>query len=92
LVAIAQAAPLTALDCVPVPAWEALCARAVEPNACYLPLWALPVAQHARGRGEAMALTAHDRAAPQRLTGLMPVRWARRALSLPVPLLVSWNA
>lgn len=92
LVATAEPAPLTALASVPLPAWEALCARAIEPNACYLPLWALPVAQHARGRGDAMALAAHDRAAPQRLTGLMPVRWAGRALSLPVPLLVSWNA
>lgn len=92
LVATAEPAPLIALASVPLPAWEALCARAIEPNACYLPLWALPVAQHARGRGDAMALAAHDRAAPQQLTGLMPVRWARRALSLPVPLLVSWNA
>ncbi|MGE3989218.1 GNAT family N-acetyltransferase [Pseudorhodoplanes sp.] len=66
--------------------------QAVEPNACYLPLWALAVAEHARGRGGALALIARDRSTPERLTGLMPVRWARQALSLPVPLLVSWNA
>jgi CelD/BcsL family acetyltransferase involved in cellulose biosynthesis len=90
--AAAQPVSLVALQSVPIPEWEALCARAIEPNACYLPLWALPVAQHARGRDGAMALAACDRAVPQRLTGLMPVRWARRALSLPVPLLVSWNA
>jgi hypothetical protein len=80
------------LASVPVAAWEALAARAIEPNACYLPLWALPVAELARGRGDALALTAFDPMTPDRLTGLMPVRWASRALSLPVPLLVSWNA
>lgn len=87
-----RASGLVALDQVAIPAWEQLAARAIEPNACYLPLWALPVAQHARGRGHALALTATDRATPDRLIGLMPVRWARQALSLPLPLLVSWNA
>ena len=86
------ASSLSALESVPIPAWTALAARAIEPNACYLPSWAIPVSRHARGRSGALALTAFDRAAPDRLTGLMPVRWARRALSLPVPLLVSWNA
>lgn len=83
---------LMPLASVPIPAWEQLAARAIEPNACYLPLWALPVAEHARGRGDALALTAFDDAAPDRVTGLMPMRWARSALSLPLPLLVSWNA
>lgn len=86
------ASSLTALASVPIAAWEALAARAIEPNACYLPSWALPVSRHARGRSDALALTAFDSTAPDRLTGLMPVRWASRALSLPVPLLVSWNA
>jgi len=85
-------ARLTALASLPVDAWESLAAHAIEPNACYLPAWALAVAHHARGRGDALALAAFDCAAPDRLTGLMPVRWAKRALSLPVPLLVSWNA
>jgi CelD/BcsL family acetyltransferase involved in cellulose biosynthesis len=85
-------ASLAPLVSVPVPAWERLAARAIQPNACYLPLWALPVTQHARGRGGALALTSSDRGAPDRLIGLMPVRWSRQALSLPVPLLVSWNA
>ncbi|MFN3351296.1 GNAT family N-acetyltransferase [Pseudorhodoplanes sp.] len=80
------------LEAVPVPAWQALAANAIEPNACYLPAWALPVARHARGRGDALALTASDRGIDHRLTGLIPVRWAWRALKLPVPLLVSWNA
>lgn len=83
---------LTALKSVPTPAWSALASRAIEPNACYVPFWALPVSRYARGRGDALALTAFDRSTPDRLTGLMPVLWASRALSLPVPLLVSWNA
>ncbi len=87
-----SAAQLSALASIPVPAWKSLAASSVEPNACFLPAWALPVARYARGRGDALALTAVDRNDPHRLTGLMPVRWARRALSLPVPLLVSWNA
>ncbi len=95
-VVIAQAsgapAGLAALASLPVPAWETLACRAIEPNACYLPLWSLAVARHARGRGDALALTAFDREMPKRMTGLMPVRWAKHALSLPVPLLVSWNA
>ena len=90
--AAAEPSALTALASVSVPAWEALAAHAIEPNACYLPHWALSVARHARGRDDALALTAFDRDSPDRLTGLMPVRWASRALSLPVPLLVSWNA
>ncbi|MGV3633744.1 MAG: GNAT family N-acetyltransferase [Pseudorhodoplanes sp.] len=77
------------LAAVPAPAWNDLHARAIEPNAYYDPLWAVPVTRHATGRGGALALLAWDR---DRLIGLMPVRWARRALSLPVPLLVSWNA
>lgn len=88
----AESASLTPLTSVPVIAWEALAAGSIEPNACYLPSWALAAANHARGYGDALALAACDRAAPGRLTGLMPVRWSRRALSLPVPLLVSWNA
>ncbi len=83
---------LTSLDSVSIPAWASLAANSIEPNACYLPSWALSVARHARGRRDALALTAFDRTAPERLTGLMPVQWAGRALSLPVPLLVSWNA
>ncbi len=77
----------TALASVPVLPWRELHAHAIEPNAYYDPLWALPVAQHARGRGDAQALLAwHE----DRLIGLMPVRWSRRALSLPGPMLVGW--
>lgn len=87
---VSSARPLLVdLASMPASSWRNLHARAIEPNAYYDPLWALPVAQHAPGRGGAMALLAWDR---DQLTGLMPVRWAKRALSLPVPLLVSWNA
>jgi hypothetical protein len=89
---VTSTAGLTVLPSISIPEWEDLTARAIEPNACYLPLWALAVANHARGRGDALALTANDPTKPGRLTAMMPVRWARRALSLPVPLLVSWNA
>lgn len=88
----AERSYLSPLDSVSLPAWASLAANSIEPNACYLPSWALSVARHARGRADALALTAFDRTAPNRLIGLMPVRWAGRALSLPVPLLVSWNA
>jgi CelD/BcsL family acetyltransferase involved in cellulose biosynthesis len=81
--------PFADLASVPASSWRNLHARAVDPNVYYDPLWALPVTQNAPGRGGAMALLAWDR---ERLTGLMPVRWARRASYLPVPLLVSWNA
>jgi CelD/BcsL family acetyltransferase involved in cellulose biosynthesis len=84
-------ATLCDLTAVPVAPWRALHARAIEPNAYFHPLWALPVARFARGRGDALALLAFDRADHDRLIGLMPVRWAKRALSLPVPMLVGWN-
>jgi CelD/BcsL family acetyltransferase involved in cellulose biosynthesis len=94
VIAHASNAPdtLTALASVSVSAWDELSNRAIEPNAYYRPLWAIPVARNARGRGDALALLARDCAQPERLTGLMPVRWARAALSLPVPMLVAWNA
>lgn len=83
---------LVPIDSIPVQDWSALAAHAIEPNACYLPDWALAVARHARGRGDALALAAFGDIDARRLVGLMPVRWADRALRLPVPLLVSWNA
>lgn len=83
---------LTDLAAVPPAPWRALHARATEPNAYFHPLWALPVARFARGRDGALALLAFDRTDQDRLIGLMPVRWAKRALSLPAPLLVGWNA
>jgi len=76
---------------VPLPAWRRLHERAIEPNAYFHPLWALPVSRFARDRSNALALLAWDRVDPDRLIGLMPVRWAQRALSLPAPFLIGWN-
>jgi CelD/BcsL family acetyltransferase involved in cellulose biosynthesis len=76
---------------LPPAAWQDLLARAVEPNPYYDPLWALPVAQHARGYRGARALVAADPQRPERLTGFLPVRSAWRALRWPVPMLVAWN-
>jgi CelD/BcsL family acetyltransferase involved in cellulose biosynthesis len=77
------------LAAVPALLWRDLHRRAIEPNAYYDPLWAVPVSQSARGHEGAQALLAWN---GDRLTGLMPVRWSRRALSLPGPLLVGWSA
>jgi len=82
---------LMELTAVPAAPWRALHQRAIEPNAYYDPLWAVPVSRYARGRRDALALLASDHAEPGRLTGLMPVRWAKQALSLPVPMLVGWS-
>lgn len=76
------------LAAIPTLPWRELHGRAIEPNAYYDPLWALPVASHARGRGGARALLAWDVA--NRLIGLMPVCSAWRALSIPGPMLVGW--
>ncbi len=77
------------LDAAPALPWRELHQRAIEPNAYYDPLWAVPVALHARGRGGAQALLAWN--ATDRLIGLMPVRSAWRALSIPGPMLVGWS-
>jgi CelD/BcsL family acetyltransferase involved in cellulose biosynthesis len=77
------------LTAVPASPWRELHRRAIEPNAYYDPLWALPVSSSARGRTGAEALLAWDN---ERLIGLMPVRWSRRALSLPGSMLVGWSA
>jgi CelD/BcsL family acetyltransferase involved in cellulose biosynthesis len=80
---------LADLDAVPAPPWRELRARAIEPNAYYDPLWAVPLSQHASGYRGALALLAWN---DDRMIGLMPVRWSRRVLSIPGPLLVGWNA
>ncbi len=74
---------------IPVLAWRALHARSLEPNAYYDPLWALPASRRARGLSGASALLAWDE--DDRLAGLLPVRWASKALHMPVPLLVAWR-
>lgn len=85
---------LADLAAVPALPWRDLQARAIEPNAFCDPVWAVPAATHARGHGGAQALLAwapKTRDSKDRLIGLMPVRWAWRALSLPVPMLVGWS-
>jgi CelD/BcsL family acetyltransferase involved in cellulose biosynthesis len=77
---------------VPVAAWRELAARALEPNAFYHPAWARAASLTARGRTNAKALLAFDSRDRSRLIGIVPVVSAWRALKLPVPMLVSWQA
>jgi len=81
---------LVALQDVPQAAWSRLAARAIEPNAYYEPAWAKAACAHARGHGGAKALLAFD--GNERLIGLLPVLPASKALSLPLPMLVAWQA
>ncbi|MFA6267062.1 MAG: GNAT family N-acetyltransferase [Pseudolabrys sp.] len=77
---------------VPEAAWADLAERAVEANAFYHPAWARAVAQYAEGKSGARALLAWDSPAKRRLIGLLPVVPAWRALRLPVPVFVAWQA
>ncbi|MBR0846898.1 GNAT family N-acetyltransferase [Bradyrhizobium diazoefficiens] len=81
-----DAAPLIPVESIDVRQWQALAARAVEPNGYYLPGWELAVSATARGRTGASALAAFDGA---RLIGLMPVVSLRQAWKIPLPALVS---
>ena len=83
---------IVALLDVPEAAWAALSDRAAEPNAFYHPGWARAVARHAEGKGGARALLVWDGPGRRRLIGLLPVVPAWRALRLPVPVLVAWQA
>jgi CelD/BcsL family acetyltransferase involved in cellulose biosynthesis len=80
------------LASVAVEEWRALAARAIEPNAYYLPAWALAIDASARGRTKVSALGAWSATAESgaaRLIGLMPVVTSWRAYRLPLPALVS---
>jgi CelD/BcsL family acetyltransferase involved in cellulose biosynthesis len=77
---------------VPMHDWSHLAACAIEPNAFYDPAWACAVSAHARGRTQAKALLVWDGAEHKRLIGMLPVVSAWRALKLPVPVLVAWQA
>jgi len=77
---------------VPEAAWADLAARAVEANAFYHPAFARAVARFAEGRSGARALVAWDSPAKRRMIGLLPVVPAWRALRLPVPVFVAWQA
>lgn len=83
---------LVALPDLPRAEWMDLADHALEPNAYYLPDWACAVSRHADGHRDGKALTAWDPASPHRLNGLMPVTSAWRALRIPLPFLVSYEA
>jgi CelD/BcsL family acetyltransferase involved in cellulose biosynthesis len=76
--------------------WQSLTERTIEPNGYYLPDWELAVNASARGRGDALALTAWGNrdgdgppTAAARLIGLMPAISAWRAYRIPLAALVS---
>jgi hypothetical protein len=77
---------------IPLKPWQALAERAVEPNIFYEPNWMRAVSDHARHYKGAKALLAWDGPAKTRLLGMMPVWSAWRALKLPLPMLVAWQA
>jgi CelD/BcsL family acetyltransferase involved in cellulose biosynthesis len=77
---------------VPEQAWSDLADRAAEPNAFFLPAWACAVSRHAEVKSGARALLVWDGAARSRLIGLLPVVSAWRAMRVPLPVLVAWQA
>ncbi|MCA6110300.1 GNAT family N-acetyltransferase [Bradyrhizobium cenepequi] len=79
---------------IPAGQWRALAEHVVEPNAYYLPEWALAVSASARGRMGALALSAFSDAplaydGPARMIGLLPVVSLWRAYKIPLPALVT---
>jgi CelD/BcsL family acetyltransferase involved in cellulose biosynthesis len=80
------------LFAVPQAAWADLAARAIEPNPFFHPVWACAVARHAEGKSGARALLAWDGPARTRLIGLLPVISAWRAMHMPIPVFVAWQA
>ncbi len=87
-----DAIALADLAKVPLRAWSQLAAHAIEPNAFYQPAWARAVSAHARGRAGAKALLVWDGPEQKNLIGLLPVVPAWRALKLPIPVWVAWQA
>jgi CelD/BcsL family acetyltransferase involved in cellulose biosynthesis len=71
---------------IPLDQWQALAARAAEPNGYYLPEWELAANASAQGCTDASTLGAWR---DDRLIGLMPVVSLWRALKIPLPALVS---
>lgn len=66
--------------------WDALAADPLDPNGFFDPGFALNSAAHAHNGSGAQALAAYS---GTRLTGLLPVMSASRALKLPIPALVA---
>ncbi len=77
---------------VPPEAWAELAPRAIESNAFYHPAWARAMARREGDQTNVRALLAWDGPARTRLIGLLPVVPAWRALYLPLPVLVAWQA
>ncbi|HWM80550.1 MAG TPA: GNAT family N-acetyltransferase [Pseudolabrys sp.] len=88
----AQLCEIVDLLAVPEPAWADLAGRAAEANAFFHPAWARAVARHAEGHAGSRALLVWDGPTRTRLLALLPVMPAWRALKLPLPLLVAWQA
>ena len=63
-----------------------------NPTPSINPDWARAVSAHARGRGDAKALLVWDSPEQKTLIGLLPVVSAWRALKLPIPVFVAWQA
>jgi CelD/BcsL family acetyltransferase involved in cellulose biosynthesis len=77
---------------VPEAAWTDLARRAIESNPFFHPAWARAAARYAEGRSGARALLVWDAPARTRLIGLLPVVSAWRALRIPIPVFVAWQA
>lgn len=82
----AALATLVPLAEISRPQWDALTQNLVEANGFFDPGFALNAAAHAHNGAGAQALAAYS---GSRLTGLLPVTTAARALRLPIPALVS---
>lgn len=89
--AASRANELVDLTAVPLRAWSALYARAIDPNPFYSPEWALAVTRHVPGDENIDALLAWDSPAKNKLIGFLPVTSTWRALKLPLPALVTWH-
>jgi len=77
---------------VPQAAWADLARRAIEPNPYFYPAWARAGTRHAEGKSGGRVLLAWDSPARTRLIGLLPVVSAWRALRIPIPVFVAWQA
>ena len=82
---------ISTLADVPEQLWDDLCRRLAEPNAFYDPAWCRAFAGHTDLPDGVTALVAWDDRMTH-LIGVLPVHNAKRALNLPLPLLVAWTA
>lgn len=85
------ASELTSVGAVCPQAWANLADRAIEPNVFFRPAWTRAASAHARGQSDVQTLLAWNSPSRKRLTGLLPVVSAWRALKVPLPMLVVWQ-